>query len=68
MISLYDYLYKNVTIITTDGEKYTGYVDFFESPYENESDEDSIGLLDSKNSHSGIELYQSQIKSIEILS
>lgn len=67
MNGLYDYLFKNVSVVTTDGRKYVGFCDMHETPYENESDEDSIGIMTNERTREGVEIYQSEIQSIEII-
>ncbi|MDE5741771.1 MAG: hypothetical protein K2H90_04910 [Oscillospiraceae bacterium] len=66
MVNLKDFLFKNVVVIDTDGIKHKGFVNFYETGFENESDEDSIGILTDPKNRMGIELYQSEIKSIEL--
>ena len=65
MTSLYDYMDKTVIVKTKDGRTYKGLVDFFEEPYQNESKEESFGILTSPGF--GIEFYASEIESIEII-
>ncbi len=66
MINLEDFLFKHVIVTDIDGIVYKGLVDFHETPYENESDEDSIGILTNEADKEGVELYQSEIVSIEV--
>lgn len=66
MIDLSQYLFKNVKIIDVNNETYTGFVDMYESSFDSGENEDSIGIIINRNSKKGIELYQSEIKSIEI--
>ena len=66
MVNLKDFLFKNVIVIDTDGITHKGFVNFYETDFENESDEDSIGILTDPKNRMGIELYQSEIKSIEL--
>lgn len=63
MIELRDYLYKDkVTIVTTDGDEYTGYVCGFEFADETENGEDSISVEISRDRIMGF--YQSEVSSI----
>ena len=66
MINLRDYMYKNVIVVDIDGIKHKGYVDMYCSAYDNGDTEDSIGIIPTENSKYGIELYLSEIKSIEL--
>ncbi len=65
MFYLRDYLFKYVKVIDTDGETHRGFVDTYTSAADNDDTEPSISLLPNENSKSGIELYRSEIKSIE---
>lgn len=56
---------KTVIIKTKDGQTYKGLVDFFEEPYQNESNEESIGIITAPGF--GREFYASEIESIEII-
>ncbi|MCM1023838.1 MAG: hypothetical protein NC395_07240 [Prevotella sp.] len=67
MINLEDFLYKNVVVVDTDGIEHKGYVDMYCSAYENDDTEDSIGIIPDENTKYGIALYQSEIKSIELI-
>lgn len=66
MIELYDCLNKNVEVIDNEGNKYKGYVDMYISKADNDDTEESIGIIPNKDAKSGIELYASEIKSIQI--
>lgn len=66
-MDLQDYLFKNVIITDTEGKLHKGYVDLYSSAYDNDDTEESIGIIPTKNSRQGIELYASEIKSIEIM-
>lgn len=68
MIDFYSFYFKNVSVVCNDGRKYQGVVDLVESPYENESNEFSIGIETHTNNKFGIELYESEIQSIQITS
>ncbi len=67
MIKLSNYLFKTVHIVDTAGDEYDGYVDTYTSAPDNDGTEESIGILPDKNAKSGIELYASEIKSIEMI-
>lgn len=67
MINLRDYIYKNVIVVDTNGIEHKGYVDMFCYAYENDDTEDSIGIIPNENSKYGIELFQSDIKSIKLI-
>ena len=67
MIDLEDFLFKNVIIVDSNDKTHIGYVDFYESEYDSGYDEPSIGLIPNKNSKSGIEFRQSEIKSIKLI-
>jgi len=67
MTKLSDCLFKTVHIVDTDGNVYDGYVDTYTSALDNDGTEESIGILPDKNAKSGIELYASEIQSIEIV-
>ena len=69
MFDLYDFKGKSIEIILKDGKKYIGYVDYFSPALDNDDyiAEDSIGILPNKNAKSGIEVFQSEIKSIKIV-
>ncbi len=66
MIDLSDFLFKNVEVKDNENHIYNGYVDMFESSNDNDTDEDSIGIILNSSSQTGIELYQSEIKSIKL--
>ena len=65
-MDLQDYLFKSVIVTDINGETHKGYVDFYSSAYDNDDTEESIGIIPTKDSREGIELYASEIKSIEI--
>lgn len=66
-MDLQDYLFKNVIVTDTEGRMHKGYVDLYASAYDNDDTEESIGIIPTKSSMSGIELYASEIKAIEII-
>ena len=66
-MELQDYLFKNVIIEDTEGKTHKGYVDLYSSAYDNDDTEESIGIIPTKNTKSGIELYASEIKSIKTI-
>lgn len=66
MIDLSNFLFKTVILEDTDNNIYKGYVDMYESSADNDSNEDSIGIITDSISKTGIELYQSEIKSIKL--
>ena len=64
---LYDFLFKNVNVVEKNGKVHSNwYVDTYSSEYDNEEGEESIGLMPSKESKVGIELFRSEIESINI--
>lgn len=65
-MDLEKYLFKHVRVETVNGETIVGYVDMFCTAEENEEPYlDSIGIIPSKAARAGIELDESEIKSIE---
>lgn len=66
-MDLQNYLFKNVIVTDTNGKTHKGYVDLYSSAYDNGDTEDSIGIIPTKNSKEGIELYASEIKSIKVV-
>lgn len=68
MKSLEKYLFNYVNVIETNGKIHNNfYVCDFTSAADNDvENEESIGLLPSKTAKLGIELFASEIKSIEI--
>jgi len=65
-MDLEKYLFKHVRVETVSGETIDGYVDMFCTAEENEEPYlDSIGIIPSKAARAGIELDESEIKSIE---
>ncbi len=64
---LQKYLFRFVRVRTIYGETHTGYVDTYTSSADNDETEESIGLLPSKNAREGIELFCSEIVSIEAI-
>jgi len=67
MNSLEKYLFKNIEVTDIYGETYNGYVDLYESQYDSGYNEPSIGIIPNKKAISGIELKESEIKSIKIV-
>ena len=68
-MNLEEYVGNNVNITTADGKEYKNYyVAMFSDATDNvEPNEDCIGLKEREDSDGGIILYQSEIKSIEII-
>ena len=66
MLRLRDYINKYVILIDTKGIVHKGLVGLYESKYDNDSDEDSIGILTNEKAGLGFEFYESDIKSIVI--
>ena len=65
-MDLEKYLFKHVRVKTIYGETVVGYVNMFCTAEENEEPYlNSIGIISSKAALSGIELDESEIKSIE---
>lgn len=64
--SIINLLGKKVKIIDTDNIEHIGYfLDYTTAP-NNDNNEWSIDVFPSKSSNSGVELFESEIKSIEI--
>ena len=65
-MDLEKYLFKYVRVETNYGEIIVGYVDMFCTAEENEEPYlDSIGIIPNRAAREGIELDESEIKSIE---
>ncbi len=68
MKHLSEYEFKFVNIVDTYGKEYKNYyVYLYTSAANNEENEASIGILPSRESKSGVELFRSEIKSIELV-
>lgn len=68
-MDLEKYLFKYVRVETNYGEIIVGYVDMFCTAEENEEPYlDSIGIISNRAAREGIELDESEIKSIEEIS
>jgi hypothetical protein len=67
MSRLEKYLFKFVKVTDTDGVIHSGYVDIYTSAEDNDAAEESIGIIPEKNAREGVELYKSEIKSIEVI-
>lgn len=73
-MNLFDYLWKRVKIECVNGRIYKGYYvtaycsadDNIDAEDDIERNEESIGIKSDKSSKSGIELYKSEIKAIEL--
>lgn len=68
MTNLEEYLFKNVRIVDTEDITHTGYIDSFTSASDNDEGEESIGIIPNMDSKEGVELFSSEIKSIEVVS
>lgn len=66
-MNLFDYAGKKVKIIDTDNITHTGFVFGCTKAEDNDENEDSIDIIPTKNAMEGIELFESEIKSIEII-
>lgn len=66
MLPLYEYEGKRVKIITVDGKEWHGYGDIYVDPIDNENGEESMAFKMDGFDKGLIELYPSEIKSIEI--
>ena len=64
-MSLEQYLFKYVRVEESDGETHTGYVATYTSEADNDENEESIGLIPREDAMRGIELFRSEIVSIE---
>ena len=61
------FLNKKVQIIDTDNIKHIGFIFGYTTAPNNENNEWSIDVFPSKSSNSGVELFESEIKSIEFI-
>lgn len=68
-MTLLNFLWKKVNIVCKDGRKFEGYrVVAYDDKYDNvEPDEDGIGIVCDLNDDFGVEIYESEIESIEIV-
>ena len=67
-MKLYEYEFKNVRVVLRNGIVKEGFVGLYIPAIDNDPPRESIGLLEKKNSSTGIEIYADQIESIECLS
>lgn len=67
MESLEKYLFKKVKVVDRDNMSYIGYVDSFTSAADNDDTEESVGIIPNEFVREGIELFSSQIKTIELV-
>lgn len=67
MSKLYEYVNHYVKIVDSNNVKHEGFVDGYTKALDNEEDEACIDVLPTKSSDSGIEFFESDIKSIEIV-
>ena len=67
MNNLRKYEFKNVRVVTVQGTVYAGFVDVYTSASDNDDTEESIGIMPSRTATEGVELYASEIQSIELL-
>ena len=58
---------KKVKIVDNDNKIYQGFVLGYTKAEDNDENEASIDVLPSKKSLDGVELFESEIKSIEII-
>ena len=63
----YPLYFKQVRVIDIDGVEYIGEVDDVGRAEENDSGEDSIGIITRPDINMGVDLNRSEILSIEIL-
>lgn len=68
-MNLHDYLWKKVNIKCKDGRQFLNYlVAAYDDRYDNvEPDEGGIGIVKNADDNYGIEIYESEIESIEIV-
>ena len=68
-MNLSHYLWKKVNIRCKDGRFFSEhYVVAYDDRYDNvEPDEDGIGIVKNKDDNYGVEIYESEIESIEIV-
>lgn len=68
-MNLRDYLWKKVNIKCKDGREFSDHlVVAYDDRYDNvEPNEDGIGIMKNKDDDYGIEIYESEIESIEIV-
>ena len=69
VMNLSHYLWKKVNIRCKDGRFFSEhYVVAYDDRYDNvEPDEDGIGIVKNKDDNYGVEIYESEIESIEIV-
>lgn len=67
LVEIAKLLGKKVEIIDTDNIQYIGYILDYTTALNNEENEWSIDIFSSKTSNSGVELFQSEIKSIKVI-
>lgn len=66
MKNLSSYLFKNVKVREKTGETHIGYVDIYTPAFDNDEEEDeSIGIMPTKDAKYGIELFRYEIEDIE---
>lgn len=66
-MKLSDFAGKKVKIVDNDNKIYQGFVLGYTKAEDNDENEASIDVLPSKKSFNGVELFESEIKSIEII-
>ncbi len=66
-MKLSDYAGKKVKIVDIDNISYQGFVFGYTKAEDNDENEASIDIFPSKTAISGVELFESEIKSIEII-
>lgn len=67
MSKLSEYVNHYVEIVDNNNVKHKGFVDGYTKALDNEENEASLDVLPSKSSHSGVEFFESDIKSISII-
>lgn len=66
-MTLEKYLFHNVKIVDDEDNIIEGYVDMFCSKEDSEENMESIGIIPTKDAKAGIGLFETEIKSVEII-
>lgn len=67
MNKLYEYVNHYVRIVDSNNVQHEGFVDGYTKALDNEENEACIDVLPAKSSNSGMEFFEADIKSIEII-
>lgn len=66
-MKLSDYAGKKVKIVDIDNITYNGFILGYTKAEDNDENEASIDIIPTRNAMEGVELFESEIKSIEII-